>query len=133
MSGRMRRAAGVVVLLLAAAVVAGCDPTVAPAVSEVESLGSPSLAAPLAREEAIQIARNARDDFDVLPPGLPVELAKLDAYGPYADEYALRVSPRPDDSREVWVIVFSDSSGQGANIVVDALDGTVIQAYTFIR
>jgi hypothetical protein len=51
-----------------------------------------------------------------------------------SNEYALRVSPRPAVGRKVWVIVFSDdSSGQGVNIVVDALDGTVIQAYTFIR
>ena len=81
-----------------------------------------------------------RDEVDALSAVLPSDrvihlvglsagansaLAFVAAY-PYGVARLSLVEP-------AWSFLSSESSGQGATIVIDALDGTVIQGLTFIR
>jgi hypothetical protein len=60
-------------------------------------------------------------------------MAPRDRYGDVMNTFRPQVSPLPAIDREVWTIrLFDAASGQGAVVIIDAFDGSVLQSSAFI-
>ena len=87
----------------------------------------------LSRAEAISVAREAAAGVNSWLGDAPVSFARRDRFADVREPFAPQVSPPPPDDLIVWTIrLFDEHSGQGTVVIVDAVDGRVLQVVTFI-
>jgi hypothetical protein len=128
---KLGRQRSVIVAVALAGSAVGCAPEPSPPI-DVSSAPSPQQLA-ISRDEAISIAREAAAAVHSWLGEAPVDIVRQDPFAAVRDGYAPLVSPDPPDDLPVWTIrLFEESSGQGATVVVDAVDGRVLQVVTFI-
>ncbi len=125
--GQVGRAGGAVLLLTFLA--AACAAPV-----PVPPVPVPPPAGQISQEEAVAIARRAATELRPFLQTAPVTIARRDRYGDVRDGSAPEVELAPPDEQLVWTINLYDAgTQQGAVVIVDARDGRVLGAHTYIQ